>query len=118
MKITYLTGFFGIVLLVSAMLYLTTWSWIPFVYAGAAIGLAAVLLCSPYKGDNFRLKRLNIQRAIAALMFPVSAWLMYKRLNEWFVCLLVASLLWLYVVFISDYEEKKSKNGSDQQSAK
>ncbi|MDR0546677.1 MAG: hypothetical protein LBG77_03710 [Dysgonamonadaceae bacterium] len=116
---TYLFYFFGILLMVSAALYLTEWTIVPYLYAAACVGLAALFLMTPYKGDNFRLKRLNIQQAIAALMLPVSAWLMYSKQNEWMVCLLVSSLLLTYVVFIRDYEEKKNKpDGTDNKPAK
>ncbi|GHU68835.1 hypothetical protein FACS189413_06590 [Bacteroidia bacterium] len=116
---TYLFYFFGILLMVSAVLYLTEWTIVPYLYAAASVGLAVLFLITPYKGNNLRLKRLNIQQAIAALMFPVSAWLMYSRQNEWIVCLLVASLLLTYVVFIRDYEEKKNKpDGTDNEPAK
>ncbi|MDR1682440.1 MAG: hypothetical protein LBS25_03495 [Candidatus Symbiothrix sp.] len=117
---TYLFYFFGILLMVSALLYLTEWQITPYLYAAASLGLAVLFLITPYKGDNFRLKRLNIQQAIAAIMLPVSAWLMYNRQNEWIVCLLVSSLLLTYIVFVCDYENKKNQksDGTDNKPAK
>ena len=118
---TYLFYFFGILLMVSAVLYLTEWQIVPYLYAAASLGLAVLFLITPYKGDNLRLKRLNIQQAVAALMLPVSAWLMYNEQNEWIVCLLVSSLLLTYIVFIRDYEDKKnqkSDDGTDNEPAK
>ena len=106
---TYLLYFFGSLLLISAVLYLTEWSYIPYLYAFACIGTAVLFLISPYKGENFRLKRLNIQQAISALLLPVSAFLMYKGMNEWVVCLLVSAILQVYVIFVHDYEEKKQE---------
>ena len=97
----------GILLLISAILYIQNWSFVPYMYAVAGAGIAVVLLSSPYKGENLRLKRLNMQQAIAALLLPVSSYLMFKGLNEWFVCLLVSAVLQLYIIFIKDYEEKK-----------
>lgn len=106
---TVLLYFFGSLLLISVILYLTEWSFVPYLYAFASVGTAILFLLSPYRGDNFRLKRLNIQQAIAALMLPVSAFLMYKEMNEWIVCLLVSAILQTYVIFVRDYEEKKQK---------
>ncbi|MDR2843666.1 MAG: transmembrane protein 268 [Candidatus Symbiothrix sp.] len=112
----YLFYFFSALLLLSAVLHINGWSFTPYIYAFASLGLATLFLANPYKGDNFRLKRLNIQRAIAALMLPVSAWLLYKKMNEWVVCLLVSAILQTYVIFIRDYEEKKKNHGDNQQS--
>jgi len=116
---TVLLYLFGSILLISALLRITEWSFVPYLYALACVGMAALFLLSPYKGENFRLKRLNIQQAIAALLLPVSAFFMYKGMNEWVVCLLVSAILQIYVIFVGDYEEKKQeRNGKDNESAK
>jgi membrane protease YdiL (CAAX protease family) len=109
----YLFGFFGLLLLLSALLYPTDWAFVPYAYAAASVGVAALFLLHPYKGDHFRLKRLNIQQAIAALLLPVSAYFMFRRMNEWIVCLLVSALLQTYVAFVREYEEKKNSRGND-----
>ena len=114
----YLLYLFGGLLILSAILYTTGWTFVPYVYSVACVGMAGWFLFHPYKGDNFRLKRLNIQQAIAALMLPVSAYFMFRIRSEWIVCLLVSAILQTYVIFIRDYEEKKNKHGNDQQSAK
>jgi len=114
----FLLYLFGTLLILAAILYLTGWAFVPYLYGVACVGTAALFLLNPYKGGNFRLKRLNIQQAIAALMLPVSAWLMYRNQNEWIVCLLVSAILLTYVVFVRDYEEKKNNHGTNQQSAK
>jgi hypothetical protein len=109
----------GLLLILSAVLYSTGWLWATYLYAAASVIVAACFLFHPYKGDNFRLKRLHIQQAIAALLLPVSAYFMYRRMNEWIVCLLVSALLQTYVVFVREYEERKNRrHGNDQQSAK
>ncbi|GHT74976.1 hypothetical protein AGMMS50262_09050 [Bacteroidia bacterium] len=97
----------GLLLLVSAVLFTTGWPFIPYLYAGTSIGVAVILLLTPYRGNELRLKRLNIQQAIAALILPVSAYLMFLQRNEWFICLLVSGILLGYVACIHDYEEKK-----------
>ena len=106
----YLLYLFGTLLILAAILYTTGWSFIPYLYGVSCVGTAVVFLLSPYKGDNFRLKRLNIQQAIAALMLPVSAYFMFRNQNEWIVCLLVSAVLLTYVIFVRDYEEKKNKD--------
>jgi len=114
----YLFYLFGTLLIISAILYVTRWEFVPYMYGIACVGTAVLFLLHPYRGDNFRLKRLNVQQAIAAMMLPVSAYLMFKNMNEWIVCLLVSGILQTYVIFVRDYEEKKNKDGNNQQSAK
>ena len=114
----YLLYLCGTLLILAAILYTTGWTFVPYLYGIACVGTALSFLLQPYKGDNFRLKRLNIQQAIAALMLPVSAYFMFRRQNEWFVCLLVSALLLTYVIFVRDYEEKKNNHGNDSQSTK
>ena len=115
----YLLYLFGTLLILSASLYITGWVFVPYVYGIACGGTAVLFLLHPYKGDNFRLKRLNIQQAIAALMLLISAWFMFRNHNnEWIFCLLVSAILQTYIIFVRDYEEKKNNHGSNQQSAK
>ena len=98
-----------IFLLLSAILYITGWNIVPYIYAVSGAGVAVVLLSSSYTGDNLRLRRLNIQQAISAILLPVSSFMMFKQMNEWFVCLLVSGVLQIYILFVKDYEEKKEK---------
>jgi hypothetical protein len=112
------TGVAGVALVIAAALYVTQWEFVPYLYAAAAAVVAVAFLTRPYKGPNFRLKRLNIQQAIAALLLPVSAALMFQGRNEWVVCLLVSAILLGYVVWIRDYEEKKNRDGDHHQPAK
>jgi hypothetical protein len=114
----YLFYICGALLVFSAIFYLTGWSFIPYVYAVAGAGIAVLFLSNPYQGDNQRLKRLNIQQAIAALMLPVSSYFMFQRMNEWIICLLVSAILQTYVIFIRDHEEKKNNNGTHHKSTK
>ena len=103
----YLFYISAILLLLSAALYLTDWAPIPYIYAISGAGIAVAYLTSPYRGENLRLKRLNIQQAIAALLLPVSSYFMFHHMNEWFVCLLVSAILQAYVVFVKSKAEKE-----------
>ena len=103
----YLFYFSAITLLISAVLYMNDWSFIPYVYAVACAGVAICYLTSPYRGENRRLKRLNIQQAIAAILLPLSSYFMFEGQNEWFLFLAVSAVLQLYVAFVKDHELKK-----------
>lgn len=106
---TYLFAICGILLVLSAILYITEWKPIPYIYAVSGAGIAVIFLSSPYNGENRRLKRLNIQQAIAALLLPVSSFLMFRHQNEWIVCLFVSAILQLYVDLVKGHEEKKQR---------
>ena len=102
------------ILLISAVLYITEDQWISgevvnYAYAISGAVVAVIYLSNRYQGPNFRLKRLNIQQVIAALLLPASSYFMFKRRNEWFVLLLVSAFLQIYIVIIKMVEEKKEK---------
>ena len=103
----YLFYISGILLALSAALYITGWDFIPYVYAVASAGIAIVYLTSPYKGDDLRLKRLNIQEVIAALLLPFSSYLMFKDKNEWVLFLAISAFLQFYAAFIKGKKQKK-----------
>jgi hypothetical protein len=109
----YLFGICGILLLFSTVFYIAGWKFIPYIYAVSGAGIAIIFLASPYRGNNFRLKRLNIQQAIAALLLPVSSYWMFKSRNEWIICLFISAILQIYVVFVREYEEKKEKKNRE-----
>ena len=102
------------ILVVSAALFITEDLFISaiiihYAYAISGAIVAIIYLSNLYQGPNFRLKRLNIQQLIAALLLPVSSWFMFHRRNEWFVLLLISAFLQIYLVVIKMVEEKKEK---------
>jgi len=101
------------VLLISATLYITEdqliFKIICYTYAISGALIAIIYLSNLYKGDNLRLKRLNIQQVIAALLLPVSSYFMFNRQNEWFMLLLISAFLQIYIVVVRNIEEKKEK---------
>ena len=111
--INYLFIIASTVLLISTALYITEDRWISIInnYAYAISGaiIAVIYLTNRYQGSNLRLKRLNIQQVIAAMLLPVSSYFMFKRENAWFVLLLISAVLQIYIVIIKSIEEKKEK---------
>jgi hypothetical protein len=106
----------SILLAGSAVAYFFEQTITPYIYTIAAACLSVVFLITLYKGDNFRLKRLNIQQVITALSLAASSYFMCTGKNEWYLFLLIASVLILYGVFVKDHELKK--NGKDNESSK
>jgi len=102
------------ILLVSAALYITedeliSGTIINYAYAISGAVVAVIYLSNRYQGTNFRLKRLNIQQVIAALLLPASSYFMFKHRNEWFMLLLISAFLQIYIVIIKTIEEKKER---------
>ena len=100
------------ILLISAALYITedqlvSRKVIDYAYAISGAIVAVIYLSNLYQGQNFRLKRLNIQQVIAAALLPISSYFMFKRQNEWFVLLLISASLQIYIVIVKTIEEKK-----------
>ena len=102
----------SIILLISAALYITDnqliFKIITYSYAISSAIIALIFLMTLYQGENFRLKRLNIQQVIAALLLPVSAYFFFKQQNEWFALLLVSAFLQIYIMVVRSMEEKKA----------
>ena len=113
---TKITNFLFIVastiLLISAALYITdnqlVFKIITYSYAISGAIVAVIFLTTLYKGENFRLKRLNIQQVIAALLLPVSSYFFFKQQNEWVGLLLISAFLQIYIVVVRSMEEKKA----------
>ncbi|MDR0732505.1 MAG: hypothetical protein LBF08_00370 [Dysgonamonadaceae bacterium] len=103
---TYVFYACAVLLVLSAALYIVDNKYIPYIYAVSGAGVAVAYLTHPYRGDNLRLKRLNIQQTIAAVLLPVSSYLMFQGRNEWFAALFVSAILQLYVAIIGKREEK------------
>lgn len=103
---TYLFYICAVLLIISASLYITENKYIPYIYAISGAGVAVTFLTNPYRGNNLRLKRLNIQQTIAAILLPVSSYLMFQERNEWFITLFISAILQLYVAIIRKREEK------------
>ena len=102
------------ILLLSAALYITedeliSGKVINYAYAISGAVVAVIYLSNRYNGPNFRLKRLNIQQVIAALLLPASSYFMFKRQNEWFMLLLISAFLQIYIAIVRMIEEKKEK---------
>jgi len=113
-KITnYLFIIASTILLISAALYISddpmVFKIMSYSYAISGATIAVIYLSNRYNGSNFRLKRLNIQQVIAALLLPASSYFMFKHRNEWFMLLLISVFLQMYIVIIKSVEEKKEK---------
>ena len=95
----------AIALVISAALYSIN-EIIPYVYAVACAGVAIYYLTSPYKGKNFRIRRLHSYLAIASFLLIASSYLMFNGHGEWLFCLFVSAALQLYVAIVRKEKEE------------
>ncbi|MGM9804075.1 MAG: hypothetical protein ACI308_07855 [Muribaculaceae bacterium] len=90
-----------------------------YVYAaGAALTLVA-RATQVYHGTNFRIKRLHALERMSALLYCVSAFMLFyygDRLGgtDWIAFLLAGAIVQLYASFMIDREEKKEAKGNDR----
>lgn len=108
-KYIYIIG--GILLVLGAALYITKWSWAPYMYTVGAFLFGAMQMADRYTGTSFVIRRLRRQQVLGAVMLMLTGVAMFAcKYNEWIVCLLIACLLELYTAFRLPQElEKEGK---------
>lgn len=97
---TILFNFSAVLVIAGAVLFLTRWLYAPYLFALGTAGIAIVYLTSPYKQLDFRRRRLHRLNVFAALWMLAASALMFKHHTGWVVCLFIAALLQLYIVFV------------------
>ncbi|MDR2809538.1 MAG: hypothetical protein LBB84_03150 [Tannerellaceae bacterium] len=97
---TLLFNFSGILLLIGAALYLSKLVFAPYLFALGAAGIAVCYLTTPVKHMAVRQRRLQTFNVIAGLLMVVASVFMFKRQNEWILCLTIAAILQLYTTFV------------------
>ena len=95
----------GILLLAGAVLYLPNLFLAPYLFATGAAGIAVCQLSTPVKHLSTRLRRLQTFNVIAALLMIVASVFMFKRQNEWIICITIAAILQLYAVHMAPKEK-------------
>lgn len=85
-----------------------------YVFIGAGV---LYLICrskSFYRGDDFRMKRLNRLYAFNMVLLICSVWFMYKDIDSWIIGLLIMALVELYVAFRSIRYQKESSKKDEE----
>ena len=83
-----------------------------YVYAAGAALAFVVRATQVYEGKNFRVKRLHGLERMSALLYCVSAYLLFNYGNEWggtdwIAFLLAGAIVQTYASYMIDREEKK-----------
>lgn len=82
----------------------------PYVMSVGAAGLAIVRLGVHYTGRNVRMRRLYRMRCLAALLYVVAAFCMFRLGLPWPLPLLVGAVLDLYAVIVAAREQREGEN--------
>ncbi|MFV0398425.1 MAG: hypothetical protein ACK5JU_10510 [Bacteroidales bacterium] len=107
----YLFQISAVVLLVSLVGKIIQFEYANYVFAVAAAGIAIAKLNTRYQGSNFRLKRLYRIDSLVGILLIGASYLMFKNMNEWVLCLTIASILQLYTAYIIPRIEEKENGG-------
>ncbi|MDR0538078.1 MAG: hypothetical protein LBH04_08590 [Tannerellaceae bacterium] len=95
----------GLLLLAGAVLYLSQVFLAQYFFAVGAAGLAVSHLTAPVKHLSTRGRRLQTFNVIAGLLMLVASVFMFKRQNEWVICLAIAAILQCYAAFFGHKEK-------------
>lgn len=68
----------------------------PYILAIGVAGFGAVIFTRPYPGKSIRGKRLFNIQILAVVLMAVSTYLMFSKMGEWIITLLVSAVLTLY----------------------
>ncbi|MGN0214356.1 MAG: hypothetical protein ACI4AH_06055 [Muribaculaceae bacterium] len=90
-----------------------------YVYAAGAALAFVVRATQIYEGSNFRVKRLFALQRMSALLYCVSAFLLFNfgdrwGGSDWIAFLLAGAIVQIYTSFMIEREEKKDADGKPQ----
>lgn len=110
-----------LLLLVSAVLVMEHIRYGTYLFAIGASLVILNKLWNQYRGDDFRLRRMNRYQLFSAILLVGCSYLQFYDQNSWVVLLLIVAVMELFVSFrISAYEklietEKKEAAASKEQ---
>ncbi|MEA5043260.1 MAG: hypothetical protein VB075_01590 [Petrimonas sp.] len=86
----------GILILISAVLYLFAPSVAPWVMAVSVLAFSAVTALSPYPGKSIRGKRLFNFQVVSCVLMIVATYLMFRNNNLWALLMIIGAVFLLY----------------------
>ncbi|WP_294083124.1 hypothetical protein [Proteiniphilum sp. UBA5384] len=100
----------GILILVSAMLYLFFPDIAPWVMAVSVAVFTIITFTNPYPGESIRGKRLFNFQLFSCILMMIATYLMFRERNEWVLVMIVGAVFLLYAAFMIPRELEKEKN--------
>ena len=86
----------GILILISAVLYLFLPTIAPWIMAVSVLAFSAVTALSPYPGKSIRGKRLFNFQVFACMLMIVATYLMFRNNNLWALTMIIGAIFLLY----------------------
>ena len=98
----------GLLVVAGAVLYITHWTYAPWLFAVGAAGVTVGYLTGVRRDDlDFRRRRLIRWNVFAGLAMIVASVFMFRGRMEWVALLLIAALIQLYTSFVPTDKGKK-----------
>lgn len=106
----------AILILIASVVYLFNPLVASFIMIIGAVGFTAITFMTPYPGKSLRGKRLYNIQIFGVVFMAMATYLMYARLNEWVVAMLISALLILYASYLLPkvYQQELDKEKEDK----
>lgn len=103
-------------ILISSVLVMENVSWGKYCFATGTALFALCRIKMVYKGEDFRLKRLNRFYFMSVLFLAIASYLQFKGYNFWVVLLLLIAILEFYTSVRASYYEKMIASEKEESS--
>ena len=100
----------GILILISAVLYLFIPSVAPWIMAISVLAFSAVTALSPYPGKSIRGKRLFNFQVFSCVLMIVATYLMFRNNNLWALLMIIGAVFLLYSGIMIPRELNKERS--------
>ncbi|MPM72585.1 hypothetical protein SDC9_119561 [bioreactor metagenome] len=100
----------GILILISAVLYLFAPSVAPWIMAVSVLAFSAVTALSPYPGKSIRGKRLFNFQVVSCVLMIVATYLMFRNNNLWALLMIIGAVFLLYSGIMIPRELNKERS--------
>ncbi|WP_298649871.1 hypothetical protein [uncultured Proteiniphilum sp.] len=102
----------GILILLSAVLYLFIPAVAPWIMAFAVGVFSVITFTHPYPGKSIRGKRLFNFQLFSCILMIVATYLMFRGRTEWVLAMMAGAIFLLYAAVVIPRELEKEKNRS------
>ncbi|MDD2299775.1 MAG: hypothetical protein PHQ67_09305 [Fermentimonas sp.] len=102
----------GVLILLSALLYMFYPAVAPWIMAFSVAVFSAITVTNPYPGKSIRGKRLFNLQILSCLLMIAATYLMFKNRSEWVLVMVAGAVFLLYSAFVLPIELDKENRGS------
>ncbi|MBP5170530.1 MAG: hypothetical protein ILP04_00495 [Bacteroidales bacterium] len=95
-----------LLMIVSVVLVMENADWGKYLFCAGGAAYLFYRARFAYRGEDFRLRRLNRMYAFGGILVVATGYLMFISNNAWLVLMLLLALMEIYVSFRADYYQK------------